>query len=343
MKQLAIFVIACTLISCGAGSVTSERKAPSVKIAIAQSNKYLLKDFVGLSTPDESVNLAFKISGQISNVPVFKGMEVRSGELLAELDSRDFELQLSADQSSYEQSRSKLERIKRLLAHEAVSQQEFENAQSEFVRAKSVYENSKDILHDTKLKSPFKSLVERVYVDTYQRVQAGETIVRLVSPNSTTVEFTLPEVLLSALGDSTTLFEVRFNSYEGVVFDAQIKEYARTTSDASGFPVSLTISNTINYAIQSGMSCTITMMIAQSNSSSVTVPISAIYAPTEGGSYVWVIGSENRVELKKVELGELVGRDKIVINGGVLAGSKVVIAGVYKLQDSDIVKILNAQ
>ncbi len=343
MRQLVVLAIACMFFSCGGAGATLERRTPSVKSAIAQSNTYLIKDFVGLSTPDESVNLAFKVSGQLNNIPVSKGMEVLNGELLAELDPRDFELQLSADQSTYEQSKSKLERVTRLLAHEAVSKQEFETAQSEYIRAKSVYENSKDILLETKLRAPFKSLVERVYVDTYQRVQAGETIVRVVSPNSTTVEFTLPEVSLAALGDSTTLFEVRFNSYDEVVFDATIKEYARTTSDASGFPVSLTITNTKGYDIQSGMSCTITMMIAQSNASSVTVPLSAIFAPTQGGDYVWEIGADNRVALKSVKLGELVGRDRVVINSGVSAGSRVVIAGVYQLQDGEVVKVLDAQ
>ncbi len=343
MKKLVVVAIVCSLISCGANSVTLERRVPSVKSAIAHSNSYLLKDFVGLSTPDESVNLAFKVSGQVSSVPVFKGMEVFEGELLAELDSRDFELQLSADKSSYEQAKSRLDRVRRLLSHEAVSQQELETALSEFVRAESIYENSKDILLETQLRAPFKSLVERVYVDAYQRVQAGATIVRLVSPNSTTVEFTLPEVSLSALGDSTTLFEVRFNAYDGVVFDAQIKEYARTTSDTSGFPVSLTLTDSKGYAIQSGMSCTITMMEAQSNTSSVTIPLSAIFAPTEGGDYVWVIDADNRVELAKVELGELVGRDRIVVNSGISAGSKVVIAGVYKLQAGEEVKVLDVQ
>ena len=36
----------------------------------------------------------------------------------------------------------------------------------------------------------FDGVVERVYVDTYQRVASGENIVRIVNPVSTTVSFT---------------------------------------------------------------------------------------------------------------------------------------------------------
>ncbi len=328
------------LVSCQHEEVATTRQIPPVKCALALSNKYLIKDFVGLSTPDESVNLAFKISGQLLNVPVSKGMEVNKNELLAELDPRDFELQLAADRSSFEQAKSKMERTKRLLAHEAVSKQEYESAQSEFVRARSIYENSKDILIETKLRAPFRSLVERVYVDTYQRVQAGETILRVVSPTSTTVEFTLPESSLYALSDTTTLFEVRFDNIKNILFNAELKEYARTSSDASGFPVSLTIYNTKGYDIQSGMSCTITMMIAQQNATSVTIPLSAIYAPIEGGNFVWVINNNERVERQAVILGELTGTNRVVVNKGLKSGEKVVTAGVYKLQDGEKVKIL---
>jgi multidrug resistance efflux pump len=62
--------------------------------------------------------------------------------------------------------------MKRLLAHEAVSQQEFEVAQTAYVQAKSQYENSKDLLQDTKLRAPFAGVIERTYVDAYQRVSS---------------------------------------------------------------------------------------------------------------------------------------------------------------------------
>ncbi|MFR9602448.1 MAG: efflux RND transporter periplasmic adaptor subunit [Rikenellaceae bacterium] len=340
MKQLIVF-LSLLCVSCGGGSTPQIRKTPSVKCALAQSNAYVVKDFVGLSTPDKAVNLAFKISGQILSLPVSTGMEVQRDRLLAELDPRDYELQLSADRSTFEQAKSKFERVKRLLAHEAVSRQEYELSESEYVRARSTYENSKEILAQTKLRAPFGALVERVYVDTYQRVASGETIMRMVSPTSTTVEFTLPESSLGALSDSTTLFEVTFNAYGDVVFDAKIKEYARTTSDASGFPVALTITDTKGYTIQSGMSCTITMLIYQGGTNTVTLPLSAIYAPAEGGDYVWVVGDRSEVELTAVVLGDLVGEDRIVVKSGVAPKSRVVVAGVYQLRDGQKVKVLS--
>lgn len=338
MKQLSV-LMTLALVACS-GSVQSNRQNKVVvKSTIAQSSNYSSKDFVGLSTPDEAVNLAFKVSGQILSILVSKGMVVSQGQVLAELDTRDFDLQLAADRASYEQSKSRMERTQRLLAHEAVSKAEAEVAESEYIRIKSMYENSKDVLAESKLRSPFKALVERVYVDTYQRVLAGETIIRVVSPTSTTVEFTIPETSLFAFLDSTTLFKVSFDAYEGVLFSAIIKEYARTTSDASGYPAALTITDVDGYTIHSGMSCTITMLTTNANNNRTLLPLSAIYAPVQGGNFVWLIDSDNRVKMQSVELEGLQGRDNIIVSG-VMPGSRVVTAGVYQLQNGEEVKII---
>ena len=139
------------MLSCGArgggGSAVQ-----SVKTVEVMPTEYINRDFAGMATADDAVNLAFKISGQIAACDVSKGDFVRRETLLASLDPRDVELQVASDRSQYEMARSQYERMKRLMEHEAVSRQEFEASEASFVRAKSTYENSKDLLSDTKLR-----------------------------------------------------------------------------------------------------------------------------------------------------------------------------------------------
>lgn len=129
-----------------------------------------------------------------------------------------------------------MQRMQRLLEHEAVSRQEFESAQTRYAQVKSAYENSLGLLKETKLRAPFASVVERKFVDNYERVQAGQSIVRVVNPVTTKVQFTMPESGLSLLSLPSTRFEVEFDNYRGVRFPAVLKDYAKTSSDASGFP-----------------------------------------------------------------------------------------------------------
>ncbi|MFI3280486.1 MAG: efflux RND transporter periplasmic adaptor subunit [Rikenellaceae bacterium] len=341
MRQLSTILLLFFLFSCGRTSTKSSAVRP-VKSTIAQRAEYIDKDFVGMATPDNAVNLAFKVSGQILDVPVSTGQSIRKGELLAELDPRDFELTVAADRSSFEQASSRLNRTERLLEREAVSRQEYEEAVSSYARAKSTYENSKEILNQTSLRAPFAAVVERVYVDTYERVQSGQAILRIVEPLTSYVEFTIPESSLATIASPSTLFSVRFDNYRDVTFTARLSDYAVTTSDAAGFPVKLQLENIspAKYPIAPGFSCTITVQSEDPDRGAISLPLSAIYAPAQGGTYVWIINADDRVERREVDLGELYSTNRVIVLSGVESGERVVVAGVYQLQDGTKVKLI---
>lgn len=323
-----------------AGSPSSVRP---VKVATVQAINYLDRDFAGMATADDAVNMAFKIAGQVAAVDVSKGEFVSRGQTLARLDPRDVELQVASDRAQYDRARSQFDRVSRLMEHEAVSRQEYESAETALVQARSTFENSSDLLSETVLCAPFAGVIERTYVDAYQRVSSGQTILRLVNPVSTTVEFTMPERSMSILSDSLTRFSVRFDNYPDVDFSARLDTYAKTASDASGFPVSLKLDRAaiLPYNISPGMTCQITIRAADKKTTDVAVPLTAIYAPAQGGEYVWVVMADDRVEQRRVTLGEIFGRDRVVVLSGLKAGERVVVAGVYRLTDGERVKILN--
>ncbi|MFI3332973.1 MAG: efflux RND transporter periplasmic adaptor subunit [Rikenellaceae bacterium] len=342
MKQLYLLSPLFLIISCGRVSSTTSEVRP-VKSTIALEATYIDKDFVGMASPANAVNLAFKVSGQILDTPVSTGQRVSKGELLADLDPRDFELTVEADKSTYEQASSRLNRTERLLEREAVSRQEYENALSSYVQAKSAYENSKEVLNQTSLRAPFAAVVEKIYVDPFERVQSGQTILRIVDPLTDEVKFTIPESSLSALSMPSTRFSVRFDNYRDVSFSARLVDYAITTSNAAGFPVKIVIQNPDSslYPISPGFSCTVTIQSEDPSQGAISLPLSAIYAPAQGGTYVWIIGDDNRVELRAVTLGDLYSSDRVIITSGVRSGERVVVAGVYQLQDGSKVKLIS--
>lgn len=342
MRRFLFFVMSCAAAACGGRSVPVGSVRP-VKVETAVRAGFIDRDFAGLATPDDAVNLAFKFSGQVLDIPVSQGEAVARGQLLAELDPRDVELQVAAQRSAYEEARSQMQRMQRLLQHEAVSRQEAEAAQTRYAQARSSYENATDLLQETRLRAPFAGVIEAAYVDKYERVQSGQTILRLVAPETSTVKFTLPESALDALARPSTHFDVAFDNYRGVVFAARLKDYARTSSDASGFPVSLTLEgvDTARCRISPGMSCTVTMRTADPVADAVSLPLTAVCAPAEGGDYVWIVGDGERVERRAVTLGGLYGRDRVIVDGGVEPGERVVTAGVYQLREGEPVRIMS--
>ncbi len=153
----------------------------------------------------------------------------------------------------------------------------------------------------------------------------------------------MPERSLPILSDSLTRFTVRYDNYPDISFRARLDTYAKTASDASGFPVSLKLERTeiLPYNISPGMTCQVTIRTDDELSSVVAVPLTSIYAPVEGGTYVWRVTGDDRVERQAVVLGEIFDRDRVIVHSGLSVGEQIVVAGVYRLKDGERVKILN--
>lgn len=339
MRYFFIPLLSILFVACHATNGDKSRPPQPVKCTTAEPLRSLNRDFAALSTADDAVNLAFKLSGRVVDIPVAKGMAVKEGELLARLDSRDVELQLSAARAAYDEAVSRLNRAERLLEHNAISEQEVESLRNAAVQAEAAKDNAESLLADTRIVAPFDGVVERTYVDAFQRVASGETIVRIVKPRSTTVGFTAPESLVPVLSNQATRYSVVFDAYPEVYFTAVIKSFARTSSDALGFPVSLRLTDVGNYAISPGMTC-IAIVSVEEDSTAVVLPLSAIYAPVGSYDSVWVVDAEGRVERRRVTLGSLTGSADVVVLSGVEAGERVVTAGVYQLTEGERVKVI---
>lgn len=342
MRYTLLMFLLCALVACRGGGKQPDDVVQPVKCVVAKPLHSITRDFAALSTADDAVNLAFKLSGRVVDVPVAKGMSVTEGQLLARLDSRDVELQLSAAKAAYDEALSRLRRAERLLEHDAISEQEVEALQNAVAQSLTLYENAEQTLQETRITAPFGGVVEYVAVDVFQRVASGETILRLVKPESNTVSFTAPESLISSLSLSTTHFYVLFDAYPNIPFDAVIKSFARTSSDALGFPVSLRLIDVdrARYTISPGMTCIAVVSVAEEDSHAVVLPLTAIYAPVGDYDSVWVVRDDDCVERRRVTLGGLTGSSDVVVLEGVKAGERVVSAGVYKLTDGEAVKVV---
>lgn len=340
--RVAMLLFGVMSVGCRGGlpNALPERR---VKVQTVERLDFIDKDFAGMSTADNSTNLAFKVGGLVERIDISEGRLIPAGYVIAQLDPKEFERQRDAARSAFETARSQYERAQQLLERQAISRAEYEVAQTQFVQARSEYENASDVLTETKLRAPFEGIIERQFVDTYQRVNAGQSIVRLVDPRTRSVKFTMPESGLNLLSDTSVRFLVEFDNYRGVQFPAYLKEYVQTSSDASGFPVSLGLREPLpagRFDITPGMSCTVTMQIDQSRASNeVSVPLSAVYAPTGGGTYVWVVRG-GAVHLQPITLGEIFGRNRVVVERGLSGGEQVVTAGVYRLQENERVVVI---
>lgn len=319
-----------------------------VQVGEVQSLASYQKDFVGVVTASEYTNLAFRVGGQITKVYVNDGTNVSKGQVLAELDPSDVELQLAADKSNFQTRKSILERSERLLERGAISVQEVEIARANLQSAKSAYEYSQNQFAYTKLRSPFSGSVEKKYVEQYQRVNAGEKIFKIINPNLLEVSFTLPESDANFVMAKGLIF-IEFENYPGDKFSAKVKEMVDASVGGAGIPVTISITDKqfspSKYLVKAGFACRVSVVIENQDSirDYVTVPVTAIFADSDSATkkYVWVYDAQNSTVIKReVVTAGLTGTNAVVIRSGVTAGERVVTAGVYQLIDNQKVKLI---
>ena len=84
MKNIYVIALAAILLQgCGQKKETTAPATRPVKTTIVESRSVIRKDFSGIVEAVEYVKLAFRVSGQIINLPVIEGEKVKKGQLIA--------------------------------------------------------------------------------------------------------------------------------------------------------------------------------------------------------------------------------------------------------------------
>lgn len=350
MKRIYLFTIGVMLLvtSCGYKKEGDATLIRPVKTASASSQSVIRKDFSGIVEAVEYVKLAFRVSGQVINLPVVEGQRVKKGQLIAAIDPRDISLQYAADKAAYETAAAQVERNKRLLGRQAISVQEYEISVANYQKAKSAYELSSNNMRDTKLTAPFDGSIEKRLVENYQRVNSGEGIVQLVNTQKLRIKFTVPDDYLYLLRAKDVTFKVVFDTYPDMVFNAQLEEYLDISTAGTGIPVTITIEdpafNRSLYDVKPGFTCKIKLASDVApflEEKLVNIPLSAIFGESENQkTYVWVV-KDNKVSKREVTVYSPTGEANALISAGIQPGETIVIAGVHQLVDGQTVKVIN--
>lgn len=348
MKKSLLFITIAVLAisSCGKKDGQPQKNIRPVKIGIVESNSQIKKEFSGIVEAVEFVKLAFRVSGQIINLPVIEGQKVKKGQLIAEIDTRDLALQYAADKSAYETAAAQLERNKRLLSKQAISVQDYEISESSYQKAKSAFELSGNNMRDAHLYAPFDGSIEKKIADNFQRVSAGVPIVQLVNTNKLRIKFVIPDSYLYLLRAENLNFKVEFDTYKGKSFSAKLEEFLEISTDGAGLPVTIIIDDpTFDkaiYDVKPGFTCNINLE-ADINSflpeKLTIIPLSALFEDTTiNKTCVWILKKDNTVERRIVKVFSPSRESQVLISEGIQPGEEIVVAGVYQITNGETVK-----
>ena len=314
------------------------------------------RSFSGTARAGQETQLSFRVLGRIERLVVKVGDRVRSGQLIARLEQRDYELAVAQAQASLAQAQanstnagSGLERTRGLYEDGSASKDQLDSAiaaaqsgQAQVDAATQKLESARRQLGYTNLRAPVNGSIASVPVEVNENVQQGQTVVLMTSGARPEVEVAIPEVLIAQIreGDPVT---VTFDALPGANFDAVVTEVGvAATGAATTFPVKVRLART-SQDIRSGMAANVTFSFASANDRERFYLPSHAVGGDRDGRFVFLLEPSGDgvgvVRRTPVEVGDLT-RDGLEILSGISEGQDVVTAGVRRLIDGQRVKLL---
>ena len=356
-KSLLILSLVCAtsmaFISCKNEAPVKEQVIRPVRTLVVGDVQDLTSTaFPGVTKEVQSVDMAFRVGGPLIQLNATEGQAVRKGQLIAEIDPRDFRVDLLAKEARFIQARAEEQRFKATYERGSISKSEYDQKLALYLEAQSAYEAAQNAVVDTKLRAPFDAFIDQKLVDNFERVRVGETIVTLIDLSAIEVRFLIPEALAIHFRQFEN-YTVSFELYRDVPFVADLKEIGKKSEGSAGIPVILVLrhKNTVDKAekIVPGMSCQIKVNVkeepevADLEVTEFSIPTSSIYAqPDSDQKFVYVVNeADMKVKKTEITLGSLVSTNLIWVLDGLNQGDILVTAGANVLQDGQVVKYLN--
>lgn len=285
------------------------------------------------------VDLAFRVAGPILRMPVAAGAFVRKGDLIAEIDPRDYRVQLSATEAEYKQIKAEAERVIELYRRNSVPVNDYDKATFGLQQITAKYDAHKNALQDTRLTAPFDGYVQKKYFDAHETVNAGMPVVSMINTGDFEVEIDIPASDYVRQRHFKSFF-CTFDVFPGKRFPLELMEITRKANLNQLYRVRLRLESEKDVSIASGMSVNVTIEYEPEKVALTTVPLTALFE-AGGKAAVWVYDPEEAcVHLRNVETVKFLKNGEAVIYRGVKDGEIVVAAGVHSLQEGMKVKIL---
>ena len=200
-RAFAVVVVAGILLGCGGQPETVAPPPPEVTVASPQVRDVTVyEEFVGTTEAFQSANIRARVQGFLEKMAFEPSSFVRKGDLLFVIEPEPYEAQrdrasagLKAAEAGLRRAESDLDRLEQAVRTNAVSQQEVTRARAErdqasaaMLEAEAALTTAEIQLDYTTVESPINGLVSRNYVDLGNLVGAGEatllTTVRQIDP-----------------------------------------------------------------------------------------------------------------------------------------------------------------
>lgn len=309
--------------------------------------------YSGAIKADESVDMAFRVSGIVDAItqvrgadgrlrPIQDGDPVRRGAVLARLRQTEFRDQLTDADAALRQAEADYERASQLFENRSISKAEYDAAYARYTASKARRSQTNISLGDATLRAPLDGVILRRVAEVGSLAGPSAPAFTIADTRVVKVVFGVPDVVVARL-KLGQIVPIQAEALPGVSLEGRITRISPSADPNSRvFEVETALPNPQG-RLKVGMLATLQLGNATGDAG-IFVPLATVVrAASDTGSYaVFVVANSSAAtaKLRRVRLGQVSG-NLIAVREGLSAGEWVIVRGATIITDGQAVQIIH--
>ncbi|MCI6152901.1 MAG: efflux RND transporter periplasmic adaptor subunit [Fusobacterium perfoetens] len=323
----------------------------------------IVKEYPGIVSAKNESSLAFKISGPLEKLNVEVGSFIKKGEIIGELDKRDYKIQeeiyknkvimaengYNSSKAISENAKQQFTRIEKLYKTKNLPKKSYDEAVAkvksaiagekasfaQYQEALKGLENAKNQLKDTVLVAPYDGYISSKFCDEGSIVGAGQPIVKISSLDDKRIKINISE---NEIKEFSKISNGKF-LYNDIEKYIEIIEIGKVKGVINlSYPVVFKfLEENIDIPVDSqGI---VKIDFENEKARGMIIPIESIFE-RDNQTKVWIY-SNGVVNEKNIKIISPYSNGKVIVKG-LNIGDKVVSRGVHELSNNQQVELLES-
>ncbi|MEJ2268886.1 MAG: efflux RND transporter periplasmic adaptor subunit [Desulfobulbaceae bacterium] len=304
-------------------AVVQER--PPVNVVVQEMAPALLRDRLnlpGMVEPWESLNILAEVRGMVEEVLVEEGDHVKQGDLIARLDTSDYENTINSTRASYNLALTNLKRFSGLHEQEIIAQAEYDSIKAEVASLEAHLAIAEMQLKRCYIRSSISGIVNVLPAQNGLYLAVGDPVATVLDIDRVKVIVGIPETDVDAVR-KIDRFEVMIEAlHEKKISGSKNFLAVAPESQAQVYRLELEVGNKSG-EILPGMFARVEI-IKNEFPEALTIPLYAVIS--RDNKHFVFLEEGNVAKLQEVSLGILDGW-QIQITEGLAPGQRVIVVG----------------
>jgi membrane fusion protein (multidrug efflux system) len=342
MKKTVVFTGFIALLCLFSCTTKKEEKEEQGKFTVtnpAVIDTSFTKQYVSQIRSVRDIEIRAQEKGFLEKIYVDEGQSVKAGQLLFKIMPKMYEAELLKAQAEAKAAEIELQNAKSLADKNIVSKSEQAIAQAKLEQAKAEVSLAKLHLSFTEIRAPFDGTIDRIPKKLGSLIDEGELLTTLSDNSQVYAYFNLsePEYLeyqtnVKGRGDSKVSLLLASNepfAYKGNVelVESEFDSETGNIAFRAKFP-------NPNKLLKNGETGSVMMTVPAKNA--LIIPQKTTYE-IQDKMYVFVLDNKNVVRSREITIAGAMP-DLFVIKSGITKNDKILLEGVQKVKDDDVIK-----